>query len=61
MVKFSWPAKTRMFEEVMIIRARDFAVKTNDEGKLNHLPNIIHPKDKDWSILSQIFMAGPSQ
>ncbi|KAJ7221120.1 hypothetical protein C8J57DRAFT_1482502 [Mycena rebaudengoi] len=47
-VKWSWPAKTRMPESQLVQIATDLATTNNDPWVLNHLPKILHAEQKEF-------------
>ena len=52
-VKLSWPAKSRMSEQVIIEQARSKADNDEHRWVLKHLPKVLHAKDVDVNLLSQ--------
>jgi hypothetical protein len=52
-VKLSWPAKSRMSEQVIIEQARLKADNDKHRWVLKHLPNVLHAEDVHVNLLSQ--------
>jgi hypothetical protein len=52
-VKLSWPAKSRMSEQVIIEQARSKADNDEHHWVLKHLPKVLHAEDVHVNILLQ--------
>jgi hypothetical protein len=52
-VKLSWPARSRMSEQVIIEQARSKADNDEHRWVLKHLPKVLHAEDVDANLLSQ--------
>jgi hypothetical protein len=52
-VKLSWPAKSRMSEQVIIDQARSKADNDEHRWVLRHLPKVLHAEDVHVNLLSQ--------
>lgn len=52
-VKFSWPAKSRTAEDVIIKTITDAANNDEDREMLNHLPKVLYSEERDCCRLSE--------
>jgi hypothetical protein len=52
-VKLSWPAKSRMSEQVIIEQAHSKAGNAEHRWVLKHLPKVLHGEDIPFNLLSQ--------
>ena len=52
-MKLSWPAKSRMSEQVIIEQAHSKADNDKHRWVLKHLPHVLHAEDIDVNLLSQ--------
>lgn len=52
-VKLSWPAKSRMSEQVIIEQARSIADNDEHSWVLKYLPKVLHAEDVHVNLLSQ--------
>ena len=52
-VKLSWPAKSRMSEQLIIEQARSKADNDEHRWVLKHLPKVLHGEDVHVNLLSQ--------
>ncbi|KAJ6612922.1 hypothetical protein B0H10DRAFT_1917685 [Mycena sp. CBHHK59/15] len=48
-VKWSWPAKTRMAKAQLVKRATEFASRLDDSLVLNHLPKLLHCEEREFN------------
>ena len=52
-MKLSWPAKSRMSEQVIIEQARSIADNDEHSWVLKYLPKVLHAEDVHVNLLSQ--------
>jgi hypothetical protein len=52
-VKLSWPARSRMSEQVLIAQARSKADNEEHHWVLKHLPKMLHAEDVHVNLLSE--------